>query len=126
MLDIEISPHRIEAFVQGYQMDPSFRQAWNEAPAEESELLAAQRFYKSEKGLLIFRDADWVARLCILKSEVRRVLKESHESSWETAHAGSSRLFHKLAAQFYWPRMWADIVNYIKTCNICQKIKTDK
>jgi RNase H-like domain found in reverse transcriptase/Integrase zinc binding domain len=125
-LDIEISPHQIEAFMQGYQMDPSFRQAWNEAPAEESELLAAQRFYKSEKGLLIFRDTDWVARLCVPKSEVRRVLKESHELSWETTHAGSSRLFHKLADQFYWPRMWADVVDYIKTCDVCQKIKTDK
>jgi hypothetical protein len=35
-------------------MDPSFKQAWNEAPTEESELLAAQRFYKSEKRLLVF------------------------------------------------------------------------
>jgi hypothetical protein len=42
-------------------MDPSFKQAWNKAPAEELELLVAQRFYKSEKGLLIFQDTDWVA-----------------------------------------------------------------
>jgi Integrase zinc binding domain len=62
----------------------------------------------------------------MLKSEVRRILRESHESPWEITHVGSSKLFHKLATQFYWPRMWADIVHYIKTCNICQKIKTDK
>jgi hypothetical protein len=63
---------------------------------DKSELLAAQRFYKSKKGLLIFQDADWVAWLCVPKPEVHKILKESHESAWETAHAGSSRLFHRL------------------------------
>jgi hypothetical protein len=53
-LDIEISPQRIDAFMQGYQTDPRFKQAWSEAPAEESELLAPQRFYKSGNGLMIF------------------------------------------------------------------------
>jgi hypothetical protein len=61
MLNISISPLRIEAFVKGYQEDPSFKQSWKEATVDESELSAAQQFYKSDKGLLIFHDADWVA-----------------------------------------------------------------
>jgi Integrase zinc binding domain/Chromo (CHRromatin Organisation MOdifier) domain len=112
--------------MQGYQTDPSFKQAWTKVPAEESELLVAQRLYKSGNGLMIFRDADWVAQLCVLKSEVCGILRESHELPWETTHAGSLKLFHKLAARFYWPRMWVDIVDYIKTCNVCQNIKTNK
>jgi Integrase zinc binding domain len=126
MLNISISPSWIEAFIKGYQEDPSFKQSWKEAAANESELLAAQWFYKSDEGLLIFHDADWVAWLCMLKSEVHWILKESHESPWESAHTGSSRLFHKLVARFYWPRMWADIIEFTKTCDVCQKTKPDK
>jgi hypothetical protein len=125
-LTISISPNRLQAFAQGYQEDPAFKHHWKDASTEGAELSASQRFYKSDDGLLIFRDADWVARLCVPRSEVRKVLKESHESPWESAHAGSSRLFLRLASRFYWPRMWADVVEFTKTCDICQKTKIDK
>jgi hypothetical protein len=42
MLNITISPSQIEAFIRGYQEDPSFKQPWKEAIADNSELLAAQ------------------------------------------------------------------------------------
>ena len=125
-LTITVSPARLRAFVEGYQQDPSFKLAWKAADEEGAEVSAAQRFYKSADGLLTFRDADWVARLCVPRSEVQRLLRETHNSPWESAHAGSSRLFHRLAARFYWPRMWADIVAFTKTCDVCQKIKPDK
>jgi hypothetical protein len=125
-LTITIGPERLQAFVSGYQDDPSFKHAWRAAEAEGAEMSAAQRFYKSDDGLLTFRDADWVPRLCVPKSEVQRLLRESHDNPWETAHAGSSRLFLRLAARFYWPRMWADIVAFTKTCDVCQKTKPDK
>jgi hypothetical protein len=125
-LTIAIGPERLQAFVQGYEEDPSFKRHWEEAAIEGAELEAAQRFYRSDNGLLLFRDADWVARLCVPQSETRRILKESHESPWESAHAGSARLFHKLAARFYWPRMWTDVVEFTRTCDVCQKIKADK
>ena len=125
-LSITISSDRLRAFVQGYKEDPSFKYAWEKADLEGAEVSAAQRFYKSDEGLLTFRDANWVARLCVPRSEVPRLLQETHDNPWESAHAGSSRLFHRLAARFYWPRMWTDVVAYTRTCDVCQKTKPDK
>ena len=71
------------------------------------------------------RDADWVARLCVPCSETHHLLQETHDSPWETAHAGVARLFLKLTAHFYWPWMWAEIVNFTRMCNVCQKTKPD-
>ena len=73
-LSITISPDRLKTFVQGYKEDPSFRCAWEGASLEGSEVSAAQRFYKSDEGLLMFRDASWVARLCVPRSEVQQLL----------------------------------------------------
>ena len=63
--------------------------------------------------------------MCVPCSEVPQVLREMHNSPWESAHAGSSRLYLRLAARFYWPRMWADVVDFTRTCNVCQKTKPD-
>jgi Integrase zinc binding domain len=125
-LSIDISPGRLQAFINGYKEDPSFSRAWGAAEPEGLEVSAAQKFYKSPEGLLMFCDTDWVPRLCVPKSKVQCILGETHDSPWEMAHAGSSHLYHQLATQFYWPRMWADIVIFTQTCDICQKMKLDK
>ena len=124
-LTISIDPGRLAAFVKGYKGDGSFKRIWSQTGAQEEELEAARRFYKSDNGLLIFRDADWVARLCVPRSEIPRILQETHDSPYEAAHAGASRLYLRLAARFYWPRMWADVVEFTKTCDVCQKTKPD-
>jgi hypothetical protein len=123
-LTITIDPGRLEAFVRGYKEDQSFQHIWKQS-TESLELEASRRFYKSSDGLLIFRDANWVARLCVPRNEVPRILRETHDSPWEAAHAGSSRLYLKLAARFYWPRMWSDVVDFTRTCDVCQKTKPD-
>ena len=102
-LSIAISQGRLESFVKGYQEDPTFKKLWNAPESSSSELKVVQRFYKSENSLLIFRDADWVARLCVPRSETLCLLQETHDSPWETAHTGAARLFLKLSACFYWP-----------------------
>jgi RNase H-like domain found in reverse transcriptase/Integrase zinc binding domain len=125
MLSVSISPTCLESFIKGYKEDPSFKNIWNSSNMDSMELKAAQQFYKSKSSLLIFRDADWVARLCIPCNKTLCLLQETHDSPWEAAHAGVARLFLKLNAQFYWPQMWLEVLHFTKTCDVCQKIKLD-
>ena len=88
-------------------------------------LSAANRFYKDERGILFFRDTDWTERLCVPRSQVPALLKETHDRAFETTHAGPARMYLRLKAHFYWPRMWKEIKSYCNTCNVCQKVKPD-
>ena len=61
-------------------------------------LSAANRFYKDERGILFFRDADWTECLCVPRSQVPTLLKETHDRAFETAHAGPARMYLQLKA----------------------------
>jgi len=126
-LTISASKKVIEAFKTGYGQDGYFRKYFdNETLHPDGARLAENRFYRSEAGLLIFRDADWVARLCVPSSQVGYVLKLAHESAAESAHAGASRLFLRLKDRFFWPAMWKDILEFCQSCDVCQKVNPDR
>jgi hypothetical protein len=93
---IAISPGCLKHYVQGYQNDMILRPHWDEAPDADSPLIAERRYYKDPSGLLFFRDADWVEKPCVPKPEVHRLLRDSHESTSETAHEGATCLYLKL------------------------------
>src|SRR5260370_22973986 len=111
--------------MKGYLQDPAFEGHWRASLLTADKLVTTHHYYKDEDGLLFFWDADWKARLCVPCSLVRETLQEHHKSTWETAHAGAARLYHRLTYQYYWPSMWKDIAQFCHTCNVCQKIKPD-
>lgn len=53
----------------------------------------------------------------------RNLLEEAQERPYEGAHQGPEKLWQKLSGKFYWKRMKADILKFVQTCDICQKIK---
>ena len=46
-----------------------------------------------------------------------------HDGPHESAHAGWERTLAALRERFYWPGMRTDVINYVRSCNPCQKIK---
>ena len=56
-------------------------------------------------------------------SQQTNLIKEVHDEAHETAHAGGERTLASLRERFYWPTMRADVNNYVKTCDPCQKTK---
>ena len=126
-LIISASKETMDAFRKGYRLDGYFRKYFeDETLSTDGSQSAESRYYRSDTGLLIFRDADWVARLCVPSSQVEYVLKLAHESASESAHAGASRLFLRLKDRFYWPSMWKDVLEFCQSCDVCQKINPDR
>jgi hypothetical protein len=67
----------------------------------------------------------WKQRIVIPNNGalIQQVLYELHTSPLG-GHAGITRTMARVKAQFYWPDMKTDIVEYVKKCEICQKAKT--
>jgi hypothetical protein len=122
-LHVYLEDDIIKWFMKGYQEGENFKAL---VSCSQSEGFDKQKYcaYKmGTNGLLYFEDADLRIRLCILNSEWQEVLKEVHDKAHEGTHAGWERTLATLRDHFYWPRMRLDVIEYIQTCDPCQKIK---
>src|SRR6266498_5354343 len=52
--------------------------------------------------------------------QVIPLLQVLHDSP-TAGHAGVSKIFQVVQQQYYWPQMFEDIRNYVKTCDNCQR-----
>jgi len=55
--------------------------------------------------------------------EHRLALIEAYHSQ-SLQHAGIDKTFLSLKAKYHWVSMWSDVAEWIKTCTVCQTIKT--
>jgi hypothetical protein len=106
-------------------LDPFFKSRYAAEASGPEVALTPSRFQKGRDGLLYFVDADWATRLCVPRSKVPDILKRIHEPAAETAHAGPYKLVARLRELFFWPRMSQDAEDFVKSCDVCQKIKVD-
>lgn len=60
-----------------------------------------------------------------LETERVKRLTEYHESLCG-GHQGTARLYARIRADFYWKGMRQDIINFVKTCESCQRYKLDR
>ena len=89
------------------------------------------RHYKLVDGLLYFTTTvgsdsnNW--RLCIPNTPRLRnkILTEAHEPP-TSGHFGPYKTYFTLAQNFYWPRMFKDIMSFIRSCDNCQRCKTGR
>jgi transposase InsO family protein len=54
------------------------------------------------------------------EGEIRRsILKIYHDTAANGAHFGRNKTIHKIKTRYFWPRMYKDIDNYVKSCMLC-------
>jgi len=125
-LHIHASEDAVQKLVEGYKTDKDFAPLITRALEEPQDARKYRAYRISENGLLYFEDTDHNARLCVPAIERVNLIKEIHDGAHETAHAGWERTLASLRDRFYWPRMRADVTDYVRTCDPCQKIKHDR
>ncbi|KAL4303471.1 hypothetical protein GQ457_10G029000 [Hibiscus cannabinus] len=76
--------------------------------------------YKEHDGLLLVRGKILVPQETALKS---LLLREFH-SSLIGGHAGITRTFQRLAANFYWKGMRKEVRQFVTECQVCQRMKS--
>ncbi|KAL4318769.1 hypothetical protein GQ457_18G015560 [Hibiscus cannabinus] len=55
---------------------------------------------------------------------IRTLLREFHDSQMG-GHSGVLRTYKRLAQQFYWPSMHRTIREYVSSCDVCQRTKSE-
>jgi hypothetical protein len=64
------------------------------------------------------------ARLYIPQGDLRRRLMHEAHDIPIAGHLGRAKTLERLARQYFWPKMSADVHHYTSTCPTCQKAKT--
>jgi hypothetical protein len=123
---IQISDELVQEFLKAYPNDANFRAVYERAKEERPHNLKQRAYRLSEKGLLYFEDADKKLRLCVPTSLQESIIREVHDSPHEGAHTGWEKTLAKLRDRFYWPSMRQDVIQYVRTCDPCQKVKHDR
>jgi hypothetical protein len=122
-IHIAIDNAYLKHLIEGYNQDIAFEKIWMDLKSKLEAWHASKQFYKDQQGLLYFMDADYQPQLCILQMLRSEILKEVHDSPYETAHTGAEKLWKRLSSKFYWPRMKKDLLRFIQSCDVCQKTK---
>jgi len=55
---------------------------------------------------------------------IQQLLREFHDSPLG-GHSGVLRTYKRLAQQFYWPSMARIVKEYVASCDVCQRVKSD-
>lgn len=88
------------------------------------------KFYvKSDVLYRQYKDRN--GRVCeqlVVPEKYRKDLLElSHGNSW-SGHLGIRKTKARLTTEYYWPGIWKDVENWVKSCDTCQRVgkSTDK
>ena len=57
--------------------------------------------------------------------ERRVVLREAHDDP-QSAHLGVQKTYMRVATRYFWPGCYRDVLNYVKSCVICQTCKVEQ
>ena len=79
----------------------------------------AKRFLVKD-DILCYRDSDGDLKVCLEKEDVKMVLQEYHDGA-VGGHFGRDITIGRVRQHFWWPTVWKDVANYIRTCDTCQR-----
>ena len=77
----------------------------------------------------IFNDSKYIITVCsgeiMIPVEFERdnIIREYHEST-VGGHKGIVSCYHKIRENFYWPGLFKQVENFIRSCESCQKYKS--
>lgn len=78
--------------------------------------------YRHAYHSLDYTDRGDVWKLCVRYEDRVRVLRENHDAP-TAGHLGIAKTIARISRSYYWPRMRADITEYVRRCIKCQEFK---
>lgn len=64
-------------------------------------------------------------KLVVPKEQRPAILRENHDAT-TSGHAGIYKTYERLKTRYYWPKMSADVTNYVRRCPVCLVHKSEK
>ncbi|KAJ0717302.1 putative nucleotidyltransferase, Ribonuclease H [Helianthus annuus] len=88
---------------------------------QRKKFFADVKHYFWEDPYLFKMCADQLIRRCVHGNEVRRILRHCHEGPYGGHHGAASTARKVFDSGFYWPTIYKDAQNLVKTCDACQR-----
>lgn len=108
--------------LDSYKGDKTLERVFEMVSGETAVAVSAANFIRKfhvKDGVLYKND-----RRCVGPVPLRaKLLSEAHEAA-NSLHAGEARTTEQLRSCWYWPGMHADVVEYVRCCDVCQKTKS--
>ena len=105
-----IIPFTIEDLIHAQQNDTNVQNILNNTKKNNK--------YYMENNLLMYRSNPPVPY--VPQGEIKRsILKIYHDTAANGAHFGRNKTLHKIKMRYFWPMMYRDINNYVKSCILC-------
>ncbi|KAI3685695.1 hypothetical protein L6452_34952 [Arctium lappa] len=98
----------------------------SEALLEEnlkSEVMVKQHLHLTEdgRGLKLYQGRIWVPKIGGCWD---LLLEDAHKSKY-AIHPGSTKMYHDLKLNYWWPVMKLDMANYVEQCITCLQVKAE-
>ena len=105
----------IEEIRQAQESDAIVRQLRDEVESGQT----AHGLYKLRDGLLWSEDKVVIPNNIQLKAKILREVHDCHMAG----HGGQKRTLKVAKKYFVWPKMEKEIIEYIRSCKVCQTVK---
>ena len=79
--------------------------------------------FQVRKNLVCFFPKGAKRRRWVVPSILRPMLLKYFHDSALAGHLGAFKTFRKIATNFWWPKMRAEIFQYVRKCDLCQRAK---
>lgn len=79
--------------------------------------------FQLHNNLLCYQPKGTKRRRYITPLPLRPMLLKYFHDSPMFRHLGTFKTWKKVGCQFYWPKLWDDIFQYVRQCDLCQRTK---
>jgi hypothetical protein len=93
-----------------------------ELAAEPKDTAASEKHWSEDRGLLNYKRRLYVPAQHAIRAEL---LKLCHDDPF-AGHYGAARTAELLKRHFHWEQLDADVEQYTRTCDVCQKVKAKR
>lgn len=76
--------------------------------------------YAIKGNKLYYRDSDGGLKLCLGRKDIKDVLREFHDGTIG-GHFGRDITVGRIRQMFWWPTIWRDVAEHVRTCDTCQR-----
>jgi len=99
---------------------------WRGIKVHAVKVLDEQLYFLRSKSVVSEIVEDLDRRKLVLPKELRKeALRESHNTP-QAGHLGIEKTYQRITVNYFWPNLFRDVMNYIRTCDICQRTKVEQ
>ncbi|KAK9096374.1 hypothetical protein Sjap_021871 [Stephania japonica] len=106
----------IQSVLEGQETDEQYQNFFELAQSSDH-----PDWSQSTDSCLRFRGRLWIPSVAELRDEI---LHEAHRSRF-TVHPGRTKMYAEVRRLFWWPGMKTDVADFIRGCDICQRVKAE-